>query len=113
MQPLSRDELRTLLHDGDRVLVEALPQPQYDAEHLPAAVNVPDELTAEFTARLAADRNRTIATYCSGEFCGRSRAAAAFARLGLNDVRADTGGKADWAKAGLPLHGTHAIAKAS
>jgi hypothetical protein len=40
---IRRDDLRALI-DADAVtLIEALPEPQYDAEHLPGAVNlVPD-----------------------------------------------------------------------
>jgi rhodanese-related sulfurtransferase len=69
VQRISRDELRALL-DAAAVLVEALPEPQYRAdyrvEHLPGAVNVPGEVTAELAARLAPDPARTVVTYCAG-----------------------------------------------
>ena len=82
MQLISRDHLRSLLDDGDLVLVEALPEPQFAAEHLPGG--------------------------------GRSKAAAAaYSRLGYTDVRVYTGGKADWAEAGLPFDGTRATSKAA
>lgn len=43
-------------------------------------------------------------TYCTGPGCVRSKVAAgAFARLGYEDVRVYTGGKADWYGAGLPF----------
>ncbi len=114
MQIINRDELLALLDGGDRVLVEALPRLHYDAEHLPGAVNVPGELTAELAARLAPDRGCTVVTYCSGEFCGRSKAAAAaFARLGYTDERIYSGGKSEWAEAGLPFYGTRATSKAA
>jgi rhodanese-related sulfurtransferase len=114
MQIINRDQLLTLLDGGDLVLVEALPEPQYDAEHLPRAVNAPGELTAELAAQLAPDRDQTVVTYCSGEFCGRSKAAAAaFTRLGYTDVRVYSGGKADWAQAGLPFDGTRTTSKAA
>ena len=106
MQRISRDNLRALLDAGTVTLVEALPAPHYDAEHLPDAVNLSGELTADLAARLAPDRNRTVVTYCAGPSCGRSKiAAAAFTRLGYPDVRVYEGGKADWAEAGLPLPG--------
>jgi rhodanese-related sulfurtransferase len=112
MNVISRDEVLTLQADGDFVLVEALPEPHYDAEHIPGAVNLPGELTAGLAVRLVPDRDRTVVTYCSGPFCGRSKAAAAaFIRLGYTDVRVYTGGKTDWAEAGLPFDGTRAAQK--
>lgn len=107
MQPVSRDELRALLDAGGVTLIEALPEPHYAAEHLPGAVNLPGELTADLVARLVPDRDAVVVTYCSGPACGRSTvAAAAFDRLGYSNVRVYRGGKSDWAGAGLPFDGT-------
>jgi rhodanese-related sulfurtransferase len=114
VQRISRDALRALLDAGAVTLVEALPEPYYDAEHLPGAVNLPGELTADLAATLAPDRTRTVVTYCSGPLCGRSKvAAAAFTRLGYADVRVYNGGKADWADAGLPFDGSRAAPRAA
>jgi rhodanese-related sulfurtransferase len=112
VQRISRDQLRALLDTGDVTLIEALPETHYAAEHLPGAVNLPGELTAELAARLAPDREKTVVTYCSGPSCSRSKvAAAAFVRLGYTDVRVYQGGKADWAQAGLPFAGARVAAK--
>lgn len=54
-----------------------------------------------------------MVSYCSGPFCGRSKVAAAFTRLGYIDVRVYTGGKADWADAGLPFQGSRSAAKSA
>jgi rhodanese-related sulfurtransferase len=111
---ISRDDLRALLAADAVTLIEALPEPHYRAEHLPGAVNLPGDLTADLAAQLAPDRTRTVVTYCSGPSCGRSKAAAAaFTRLGYPDVRVYTGGKADWADAGQPFEGTRAIPDAA
>jgi rhodanese-related sulfurtransferase len=111
---ISREELQVLLDGGTVTLVEALPEPQYDAEHLPGAVNLPGDLTAELALQLAPDRDRIVITYCSGPSCGRSKvAAAAFARLGYTDVRVYSAGKTDWAQAGLPFHGSRATPQAA
>jgi rhodanese-related sulfurtransferase len=113
MQRITRDELRTLLDAHAVILVEALSTAAYDAEHLPRAVNVPGELTADLAAQVAPDRAATVVVYCSGPACGRSTVtAAAFARLGYTDVRVYPGGKADWVAAGLPLVGSRAGAVA-
>lgn len=106
-QRIGRDELRALLERGSVVLVEAMAQQQYDAEHLPGAVNVPDELTADIATRLVRTRDTTVVVYCSGPGCTRSKVtAAAFVRLGYCDVYVYPGGKSDWADAGLPFEGT-------
>jgi rhodanese-related sulfurtransferase len=114
VQRISRDDSRTLLNDGDLILVEALPELQYYAEHLPGAVNVPGELTADVAAQLAPVRDRTVVPYCCGEFRGRSKAAAAaFVGLGYTDVRVFTGGRARWAEADRPFEGTRTASKAA
>jgi rhodanese-related sulfurtransferase len=114
VQQINRDDLRALLGAGTVTLVEALPAPHYDAEHLPGAVNLPGGLTPELAAGLAPDPARTVVTYCSGPSCGRSKAAAAaFVGLGYTDVRVYTGGKSDWAAAGLPFDGARAVPKAA
>ncbi|MDY7090360.1 MAG: rhodanese-like domain-containing protein [Actinomycetota bacterium] len=110
MQRISRDDLRTLIDAGRVTLVEALPAPQYAAEHLPGAVNLPGDLTAELAAQLTPDPAGTVVTYCAGPSCGRSKvAAAAFGRLGYHDVRVYEGGKTDWAAAGLTFEGSRTV----
>jgi rhodanese-related sulfurtransferase len=111
---ISRDDLRALLDAGRVTLIEALPEPQYAAEHLPGAVNLPGDLTADLAARLAPNPAGTVVTYCSGPACGRSKvAAAAFIRLGYRDVRVYDGGKTDWAAAGLAFAGARTTTTAS
>ena len=111
MQRISRDDLRAMLDTGSVTLVEALPVPHYTADHLPGAVNLPGDLTAELAAQRAPDPAGIVVTYCAGPSCGRSKvAAAAFARLGYRDVRVYEGGKTDWAAAGLPFEGSQSAA---
>ncbi len=101
---IDRAELVSALATDSLTLVEALPEAHFRSEHLPGAVNLPGELTAELAATIAPDRSRTVVVYCSGPACGRSRvAAAAFTRLGYRDVRVYAGGKAEWFGAGLPM----------
>jgi rhodanese-related sulfurtransferase len=114
VQRISRDNLRALLDAGSVTLIEALPEPHYAAEHVPGAVNLPGDLTADLAARLAPDPARTVVTYCAGPSRGRSKvAAAAFTRFGYADVRVYDGGKSDWADAGLPFEGTRAAPRAA
>lgn len=106
---ITREELLSAMSKGTITLIEALPAAHYDAEHLPGAINVPAELTAQGAARIAPDLHRTVVVYCSGPGCGRSTAtAAALTRFGYPDVRVYVGGKADWFAAGLPMERTAA-----
>jgi len=113
-EPRARGAGPTLIDAGTVTLVEALPEPHYHAEHLPAAVNLPGHLTVELAATLAPDRTKMVITYCSGPSCGRSKvAAAAFTRLGHTDVRVYEGGKTDRAEAGLRFEGAGATPEAA
>lgn len=64
MKTIDRAEARKLLEDGAQ-LIEVLPQPEYEMEHILGAVNIPlKELDAEAVSGL--DRNRPVVTYCNG-----------------------------------------------
>ena len=106
---ITRDELMRAMSEDVITLIEALPAAHYATEHLPGAINVPGELTAQDAARIARDPHHTVVVYCSGPGCGRSTVAArALIRAGYTDVRVYAGGKADWHAAGLPMERTAA-----
>jgi small multidrug resistance family-3 protein len=80
---ISREEVRALLDDvGGVVLVEALPPPHVEAEHIPGAVNVP-EVTAETAAAVVPDRAATVVTQGVREHRGLIWIGAGVAALGL------------------------------
>ena len=109
MQTIGLAELLALLNVGAPTLIEALPAAHFDAGHLPGALNVPGNLTADLAGWLVPNRSTTVVVYCSGLGCNRSRVtAAAFIRLGYTDVRLYPGGKSDWVAAGLPVEPTDA-----
>jgi rhodanese-related sulfurtransferase len=60
--PVDREQVRRLLSEGAQ-LVEVLPQPEYEDEHLPDAINIPlKDLDAERVEGL--DRTRPVIVYC-------------------------------------------------
>jgi len=62
MQPICRAELQRLLAAGAQ-LVDVLPPPEYEEEHLPGAVNIPlKQLNQETVVQL--DRGRPVIVYC-------------------------------------------------
>ncbi|KQY47992.1 rhodanese-like domain-containing protein [Cellulomonas sp. Root137] len=106
---ITREELVRAMSEDTITLIEALPAAHYAAEHLPGAINVPGEVTAQDAARIAPDLHRPVVVYCSGPGCGRSKVtAAALSRAGYTDVRVYVDGKADWYAAGLPMERTAA-----
>lgn len=59
---IDRDEVRRLLDSGAQ-LVEVLPSPEYEEEHLPGALHLP---LRHIDARAAdvLDRSRQVIVYC-------------------------------------------------
>ena len=56
-------EVQRLLRDEHGLLVEVLPEREYQEEHLPGAINIPlKTLTAE--AASALDRSSPVIVYC-------------------------------------------------
>jgi rhodanese-related sulfurtransferase len=61
--PVGRDEVRRLVGEGAQ-LVEVLPRDEFEAEHLPGAINLPlKELNRESARQL--DRERPVVVYCN------------------------------------------------
>jgi rhodanese-related sulfurtransferase len=59
---IGREELRRMVEDGAQ-LVEVLPEEEYEAEHLPRALNIPlQQLDRQTTAALQQDQ--PIIVYC-------------------------------------------------
>jgi rhodanese-related sulfurtransferase len=60
--PGDRDEVQRLVAASAQ-LVEVLPSPEFEEEHLPGAINIPlKKLDRETTRRL--ERDRAVIVYC-------------------------------------------------
>ena len=58
-----REEVQPLLHDEAAQLVEVLPPPEYEDEHIAGAINIPlKRLDGESVSAL--DRARPVIVYC-------------------------------------------------
>ncbi len=99
------DETERLLRAGAQV-IEVLPQPDYEREHLPGARSIPlDAMHPDAVAGL--DPDVTTIVYCYDYQCDLSaRAARRLETLGFTDVRDYTASKAAWMACGLPVEGT-------
>ena len=105
MTAITHDEIKTLLDEGAAMtLVEALPEKYWKHSHLPGALNIPHDRTAELAPSMLPDKDALIVVYCANEACKNSTIAAEeLASLGYRNVREYIGGKQDWVEAGLPV----------
>jgi rhodanese-related sulfurtransferase len=88
-------------------ILEALPERYYEQEHIPGALNMPHERTAELAPSLVPARDNEIVVYCANKACQNSHIAAQrLSALGYGNVSVYAGGKQDWRDAGLALSST-------
>ena len=97
---IGRDELAARLRDGDVVVVDVRPPAEYDAGHIPGAVNVPP---AELSQRLRdLPTDREVVAYCRGPYCVYADdAVRALTSTGRSALRL-VDGFPEWAAAELP-----------
>lgn len=102
LEAVSRDDLLAGLREGSVALLDVRPHDEYQAGHLPDAINIPlDELE---TMLDALPRDREIVAYCRGPYCVLSYEAVERLReLGFRVRRFDEGFP-EWKAAGLPVH---------
>jgi rhodanese-related sulfurtransferase/DNA-binding MarR family transcriptional regulator len=98
---ISREELARRVRDGDVVVLDVRPEPEYRAGHITGAVSLPVE---EVTRRLRTiPKDRQVVAYCRGPFCVYADdAVRALRRRGYQAARLDDG-YPEWARAGLPV----------
>lgn len=86
------------------ILVDALGERYFAAEHLPGAINVPHTVTDEVLLAALPDRAAAIVTYCANPACQNSHVLAHRLNvLGYMNVAVFAGGKKAWTEAGFRL----------
>ncbi len=86
------------------ILIDALGERCFAAEHIPGAINVPHTVSDEVLLAAVPDRHATIVTYCANPACQNSHILAHRLRvLGYTNVAVFAGGKKEWTEAGLEL----------
>jgi ArsR family transcriptional regulator len=101
LEPVSRDELVQRSRAGLVTVLDVRPADEFEAGHLPGALNIP---VAELETRLAElDPGQELIAYCRGPYCVMSFDAVARLRtLGFNARRLEDG-LPEWKAAGLPI----------
>jgi DNA-binding transcriptional ArsR family regulator len=66
-EAVDTEELLRRLHNGDAVVLDVRPEPEYGGGHLPGAINIPLEELSNRLSELPHDRE--VVAYCRGEYC--------------------------------------------
>ncbi len=104
LEPVSRKELLRRNKDHLVTILDIRPSEEYDAGHIPGALNVPlDEIKQHLTAL---PKEQDIIAYCRGEYCVLAfEAVAALRKKGFTARRLEEG-YPEWKAAGLPIERT-------
>lgn len=101
MEPVSRDDLVSRLHDGMVTVLDVRPEDEFAVGHLPGALNIPLAELERRIEELPADRE--VIAYCRGPYCVLSFEAVAALRERGYLVRRLEDGYPEWKAAGLPV----------
>lgn len=102
LEAVSRDELLARLKTGSVALLDVRPENEFEAGHLPTAINMPLEQLESMLDELP--RDREIVAYCRGPYCVLSHEAVQRLRKLGYQVRRFDEGFPEWKAAGLPVH---------
>jgi rhodanese-related sulfurtransferase len=95
------DDLRERIARDEVLVVDARPEREFRAGHIPGALNIPvDELLARLHVL---PLEREIVVYCRGPYCAFSDEAVAILRAHGHSARRVSGGLPDWRAAGLEV----------
>ncbi len=98
---ISIEELREGMSRDEIVLIDARPEVEFQAGHLPGAVSLPIELLSNQIDELWNDK--TIVAYCRGPYCAYADEALILLSAHGYPVKRLEEGVAEWQQAGYPL----------
>jgi rhodanese-related sulfurtransferase len=103
-EPISRKELGRRVKEGTVTVMDVRPQDEFQAGHLPSAVNIP---LHELSKRLKElPKSRDVVAYCRGPYCVLAFEAVAMLRERGFRARRLEDGYPEWKAAGLRVdHG--------
>ncbi|WP_405136349.1 ArsR/SmtB family transcription factor [Nocardia sp. NBC_01388] len=98
---VTRDELIRRRDAGEITLLDVRPHDEYEAGHIPGAINIPLAELAERLAELPGDHD--IVAYCRGAYCVMAPEAIRVANQAGRAVKRLDEGMLEWRLAGLPV----------
>jgi rhodanese-related sulfurtransferase len=101
LDTVTRAQLAERIRDGDVVVLDVRPEPEYHAGHITGAISLPvDELTRRLRD---VPKDRDVVAYCRGPYCVYADdAVRTLRRRGYHAARLQDGFP-EWAAAGLPV----------
>jgi rhodanese-related sulfurtransferase/predicted transcriptional regulator len=104
LRTMTRDDLRARLRDGDVVVLDVRPDPEYAAGHIRGAISIP---IAELKTRLGEiPEGADVVAYCRGPYCVYAdEAVRLLAGKGVRAARLEDGFP-EWSEARLPTSRT-------
>lgn len=105
MEPVPRAELLARVRDGIVTVLDVRPREEYEAGHLPGALNIPLKVLEEHLEKLP--RQQDVVAYCRGPYCVLAYDAVARLRQKGFKARRLEGGYPEWKLAGLPVEETN------
>jgi rhodanese-related sulfurtransferase len=98
---VTHKELAKRMREGDVIVLDVRPTPEYHAGHISGAISVP---VKEITRRLRAiPKDRQVVAYCRGPYCVYADdAVRTLKRRGYEAARLEDG-YPEWARAGFPV----------
>lgn len=101
MEPVSLDELRRRMRDGDVTVIDVRPEEEFRSGHIPGARSIP---VAQLKRRLSEiPKKKEVVAYCRGPYCVYSVEAVGILRKhGYRARRADEG-LPEWRANSLPV----------
>jgi rhodanese-related sulfurtransferase len=101
VEQIGADELAARLAQGNVVVLDVRPEPEYRAGHIPGALSAPLDSLEQVAAKLP--RRREIVAYCRGPYCVYADDAVRMLRQrGLKARRLDVGFP-EWRRADRPI----------
>lgn len=111
--PIDRTQLEKMLRDAPPnnedpfvgyALVNVLPRDEFEEEHIPGSINIPQGQEDRFEDRC--DRGKEIVVYCASPECDASpKVADELVRRGFRRVVDYRAGTSDWKRRGHPVEG--------
>lgn len=95
------DELLRRVRDGDSVVLDVRPGPEYAAGHLPGALHIPLDQLTDRLAELP--RDREVVAYCRGRYCVLAHDAVRVLSAHGVPARRAADGMLEWRLAGHPV----------
>jgi rhodanese-related sulfurtransferase/DNA-binding MarR family transcriptional regulator len=101
VEQIGADELEARLAQGNVVVLDVRPEPEYRAGHIPGAVSAPLDSLDATAAKLP--KRREVVAYCRGPYCVYADDAVRLLRArGVKARRLDVG-LPEWRRAGHPV----------